>query len=195
MVGLHRADVQLQHELDRIDRQAFTAVSNIANHQQAMKMSWRRLEAQRNSPKMSPRPRSRSCTDQQLTRPRRSLLSSNKTRLYVSATPQVYFGGGSRLPRDQGHTAGEEGKTRGASPTPFFQLSSLCLYVDDSDVGSSRSHSSLLPPTMYTMPASPFISSPYMYRWVSSQECSPAPSHPLSTDEGLMERRKVSQAL
>lgn len=121
MVGLHRADVQLQHKLERIDRQAFTAVSNIANHQQAMKMSWRRLEAQRNSPKVTQRTRSRSLSDQQVAGPRRSLLSSNKTRLYVSATPQVYFGRGSRLPGDQGHTAGEDRKTRGREePHPLF---------------------------------------------------------------------------
>lgn len=126
MVGLHRADVQLQQELEKLDRQAFTAVSNIANHQQAMKMSWRRLEAQRNSPKASQRPRSRSCSDQQ---PRRTLLSSNKTRLYVSTTPQVYFGSGSQLPEDKGHTAGEDGapektaeqRVRGTNqPRPLF---------------------------------------------------------------------------
>lgn len=129
MVGLHRADVQLQHELEKIDRQAFTAVSNIANHQQAMKMSWRRLEAQRNSPKMSQRPRSRSCSDHQLAGPRRSLLSSNKTRLYVATTPQIYFGSGSRLLGDRGHTAGEDGKTRGTDQPHPFSLQLIVLHV------------------------------------------------------------------
>lgn len=159
MVGLHRADVQLQHELDRIDRQAFTAVSNIANHQQAMKMSWRRLEAQRNSPKMSQRPRSRSCSDHQLNEPRRSLLSSNKTRLYVSATPQVYFGGGSSLPRDQSHPAGEEGKTRGMSPTPFsLQLNSppsVFIKMTLMSVAVAATAASSLPQLCQPLPSSP----------------------------------------
>ena len=92
LVGLHRVNTQLQQELDKIDRQAFTAVSNIANHQQAMKMSWRRLETQRNSPKT--RARAGSCPEEPSpTAARRGLMmSSNKTKLYVSSTPQIYSG-------------------------------------------------------------------------------------------------------
>lgn len=129
IVGLQRVDAQLQHELEKIDRQAFTAVSNIANHQQAMKMSWRRLETQRNSPKQ--RPRSRSCSDQLTPRAalRRPLLSSNTTKLYVSATPRVYSG--SQLPQEQEPALREDEApvkdnavvptvaAKGTSPSPF----------------------------------------------------------------------------
>ena len=126
LVGLQRVNAQLQQELDKIDRQAFTAVSNIANHQQAMKMSWRRLEAQRNGPKAAAKPRSSRTPP-----PSRSLmLSSNKTKLYVSATPQIYAGDGQQ-PLQERRTEDEEAtekdgsgavqQTRGtASPTPFL---------------------------------------------------------------------------
>lgn len=43
-VELHQVDVLLQKEIGRLERQQNAAVSNIANHQQAMKMSWRKLE-------------------------------------------------------------------------------------------------------------------------------------------------------
>ncbi len=46
-VELHQADVLLQKEIGRLERQQNAAVSNIANHQQAMKMSWRKLEQRR----------------------------------------------------------------------------------------------------------------------------------------------------
>ncbi len=46
-VELHQVDVLLQKEIGRLERQQSAAVSNIANHQQAMKMSWRKLEQKR----------------------------------------------------------------------------------------------------------------------------------------------------
>jgi hypothetical protein len=142
MVGLHRANAQLQQELDKIDRQAFTAVSNIANHQQAMKMSWRRLEAQRNSPKSS-RAKVES-SDQQPAAPRKGLLmSSNKTRLYVSATPHIYSGQSSE---QQSRGSDSEGETVG----------SRGLAQDDTEVGG-RSSGQLTT-------SSPYVSSPFMYR-------------------------------
>ena len=129
MVNLHRANAQLQQELDKIDRQAFTAVSNIANHQQAMKMSWRRLEAQRNSPKVA-RGKSEPSSEQQQSQRKGLLMSSNKTRLYVSATPQIYSG---QVPEQQsGETENEveatgdrRPSTRGepsSAPPPFVSL-------------------------------------------------------------------------
>ena len=132
LVGLQKAGVQLQRELEKIDRQAFTAVSNIANHQQAMKMSWRRLEARRSSPQLQQR--SFSCSDQQTASPglRRSLLSSNTTKLSLAATPQIYSGSPAGPVHQQSRTAGSPGRrteatgpgpgrtgTRGTSPTHF----------------------------------------------------------------------------
>lgn len=123
LVGLQRVNAQLQQELDKLDRQAFTAVSNIANHQQAMKMSWRRLEAQRDSPKS--RPRSRSSSDQLSPSPRRAMLSSNTTKLYVTATPQIYCGEQQLLPgagdgREDGGTA-PAASDKGEPAPPSFQ--------------------------------------------------------------------------
>ena len=91
LVGLHKADVQLQKKLDKLDRQAHTAVSNISSNQQAMKMSWRRLEAQRGaaSPSVGRRPVERLPCSAALSR--RGPFSSN-THLYVSGTPEVYSG-------------------------------------------------------------------------------------------------------
>ena len=129
LVGLQRVNAQLQQELDKIDRQAFTAVSNIANHQQAMKMSWRRLDAQRNGSKAAAKPRSSS--DSQIPPPSRSLmLSSNKTKLYVSATPQIYAGG-AQQPLQERRTGDEEAAEKDGSraaqrvkgtpsPSPFL---------------------------------------------------------------------------
>lgn len=48
-VEMHQVDVQLQKEIDRLERQQSAAVTNIANHQQAMKMTWRKLEQRRAS--------------------------------------------------------------------------------------------------------------------------------------------------
>ncbi|CAI8045825.1 hypothetical protein GBAR_LOCUS25340 [Geodia barretti] len=148
MVGLHRANAQLQQELDKIDRQAFTAVSNIANHQQAMKMSWRRLEAQRNSPKST---RAKvECSDQQPAAPRKGLLmSSNKTRLYVSATPNIYSGQSSE---QQSRGSDSEGETVGS-----HRASGMAQ--DDTEVGGRFSRQS-----GRLTSSSPYVSSPFMYR-------------------------------
>ena len=88
VVGLQKANVQLQREIEKIERQSQTAVNNIANHQQAMKMSWRRLEEKRmaESPLLSRDSHKAS----KVTPTRKILLSSNTTRLYVPATPDVY---------------------------------------------------------------------------------------------------------
>ena len=122
LVGMHRANAQLQQELEKIDRQAFTAVSNIANHQQAMKMSWRRLEAQRNSPKTT-RAKAEPCSDPQPQQRRGLLVSSNRTKLYVAATPQIYFGGQAGQPQQLGDTESEAGtgatKGESSAPPPF----------------------------------------------------------------------------
>ena len=137
LVGLQKAGVQLQRELEKIDRQAFTAVSNIANNQQAMKMSWRRLEARRSSPQL--RQRSFSSSDQQTASPgRRPLLSSNITKLSVAATPQIYSGSPAGPVHQQSRGAGSPGRrtaatgagrtgTRGTSPTHFSAQRQLIL--------------------------------------------------------------------
>ena len=83
-VELHQVDVQLQKEIDRLERQQNAAVSNIANHQQAMKMSWRRLEQKRASENP---PKSSSIeTNPSAPAPKRGIFHSN-TKLNVAANP------------------------------------------------------------------------------------------------------------
>lgn len=115
LVGLQKVNVQLQKELDKLDRQAHTAVSNIANHQQAMKMSWRRLEAQRDFGNASPRVRRAAERLPASPGPRRSLFSSN-TLLYVNATPDVY-----------GRRTDEQKDAEAAGTSPAHFLSALAI--------------------------------------------------------------------
>ena len=89
LVGLQKVKVQLEKEISKLDKQQATAVSNIANHQQAMKMTWRRQEQRRvmESPILS-----RSARNVELGEepgPRRGLFHS-KTKLYVRNTPDIY---------------------------------------------------------------------------------------------------------
>ena len=87
LVGLQKVNVQLQKELEKLERQQTTAVNNIANHQQAMKMTWRRLEQKRamESPHVS-----RTATKKnEEGGARRSLFQSN-TKLFVNKTPDIY---------------------------------------------------------------------------------------------------------
>ncbi|KAL5499622.1 hypothetical protein EMCRGX_G011074 [Ephydatia muelleri] len=90
LIGLQKVNVQLQKEIDSIEKQKKTAVNNIANHQQALKMSWRRLEQQRNMASSPLLTRATTApSDANPRQPRKGILQSN-TRLYVNATPQVY---------------------------------------------------------------------------------------------------------
>ena len=97
VVGLQKVNVQLQKEIDKLERQAHTAVSNIANHQQAMKMSWRRLEQKRNAESPLLSRASKTEGTRHSPKEKRGLFASN-TKLYVHATPQIYGMDGSASP-------------------------------------------------------------------------------------------------
>lgn len=88
LVGLQKNNVQLQREIEKLERQSQTAINNIANHQQAMKMSWRRLEQRRQNE--SPLPSRVGSRGSRSPKARKALLSSNKTMLYVRSTPDIY---------------------------------------------------------------------------------------------------------
>lgn len=89
LVGLQKVKVQLEKEINKLDKQQATAVSNIANHQQAMKMTWRRQEQRRitESPLLSRS--ARNVDHGEEPGPRRGLFHS-KTKLYVRNTPDIY---------------------------------------------------------------------------------------------------------
>lgn len=87
VVGLHKTDVQLKKMMESLEQQQNTALNNIANHQQAMKMSWRKLEEKRSA---SPQMRRDEKTKEDTRKAKRGMLLQSNTRLYTSTTPDVY---------------------------------------------------------------------------------------------------------
>lgn len=87
MVGMQKTEVKLNKMLDSLQRQQNTAINNIANHQQAMKMSWRRLEERRSASPLLTRAEKREKEEEKT---KRGLLLQSNTRLYVNRTPQIY---------------------------------------------------------------------------------------------------------
>lgn len=87
IVDMQKNKVKLKKMIETLESQQNTAVSNIANHQQAMKMSWRRLEERRaTSPLMT---RAEKRTEQKSTKNRGMMLQS-KTKFNVNMTPEIY---------------------------------------------------------------------------------------------------------
>ncbi len=87
IVGLQKTDVQLKKMMDNLDRQQHTAVNNIANHQQAMKMSWRRLEERRSASPLLTRSDKKK---EETKKSKRGLMLQSNTKLYVNKTPEIY---------------------------------------------------------------------------------------------------------
>lgn len=86
LVSLHKTDVKMKKMMDSLEQQQHTAVNNIANHQQAMKMSWRRLEEKRSSsPNMT-----RAEKTQQAKGSKKGMLLQSSTKLSVDKTPEIY---------------------------------------------------------------------------------------------------------
>lgn len=89
LVGLHKTDAQLKKMIDSLDHEQNTAVNSIANHQQAMKMSWRRLEERRSSSPLM----TRAEKNEQAKSSKRGMMLQSNTRLYVDKTPEIYHAG------------------------------------------------------------------------------------------------------
>ncbi len=86
VVGLHKTEVQLKKMIDSLEQQQNTAVNNIANHQQAMKVSWRRLEEKRaSSPQMRDDDKK-----EDTKKARKVMMLQSNTKLYVNKTPEIY---------------------------------------------------------------------------------------------------------
>lgn len=142
LIGLQKVNVQLQKEIDSIEKQKKTAVNNIANHQQALKMSWRRLEQQRNVASSPLQSRATTApTDGANPRQLRKGILQSNTRLYVAATPQVY-------------------DSIASSP------SATQLTVTSAEQDETENHSAIAPglfDNKYSR-SSPYISSPFTFR-------------------------------
>lgn len=171
LIGLQKVNVQLQKEIDSIEKQKKTAVNNITNHQQALKMSWRRLEQQRNAASSSPlltRATTAPSADANSRQPRKGILQSN-TRLYVSATPQVY-------------------------DATSASSSAVQLTVTSAE---DESHSGMAPgldlaDNKYVR-SSPYISSPFMLRKEALPRIA-TPSSLASGEDGTSDGRRSSSA-
>lgn len=88
MVGLQKTEVKFKKMADSLERQQNTAINNIANHQQAMKMSWRRLEERRTaSPLLTTKEKQQK---DDTSKAKKGMMLQSNTRLYVKGTPQVY---------------------------------------------------------------------------------------------------------
>lgn len=84
-IELNKSKVQLEKEFSRLEKQSRTETNNICNHQQALKMTWRRLEQRRQQERPVPE-RLRKETD---ATDRRGLLYS-KTTMSVDDTAAIY---------------------------------------------------------------------------------------------------------
>ena len=175
---LRQADLKLQKELERLEKQSYTATNNISNHQQVLKNSWRRLEQKRLQDQMSPltsRKTKKNLSPAEDTRKR--LMFANKTSLSSEIV----------TPKDE-----ENGRSPLQSQRPFTNASHRNYAEDLSSTGSlphlqermtnssgqMREPGGLpqtrpqLPPlngngarTNHTyMQRSPYISSPYAFR-------------------------------
>jgi len=146
---LSRNHLQLQKEISKIEKQAKTAVTNLSNNQQAMRMSLRNIEGRRKaeSPLITRQVRSMDIDDTPLLK--RQSLFANNTCLTVDSTAEAYLRSGGLQ------------RTRAAS-----------FSVEDSatDVTYTTSSTELQPPAA-PPPAtsddrSPYVSTPYNVRKV-----------------------------
>jgi hypothetical protein len=85
LVTIHKADIQLKKMITSLEHEESTAVNNIANHQQAMKMSWRRLEEKRSSSPDISRPEKTKAKWS-----KRGMMLQSNTKLSVDSTPEIY---------------------------------------------------------------------------------------------------------
>ena len=175
LIGLQKVNVQLQKEIDSLEKQKKTAVNNIANHQQALKMSWRRLEQQRNmagSPQLTRA--TTAPTDAQPRQPRKGLLQSN-TRLYVNSTPQVY--------------------DSSASTSSAVQLTFTPTEDETERPSSNAPTTASLLDSRYVR-SSPYISSPFMLRKEGLPRIlTPSPLASSGDEDGASDGRRSSEEL
>ena len=173
LVGLQKVKVQLEKEITKLDKQQATAVTNIANHQQAMKMTWRQLQQRRmaESPLLS---RSKQdVEDANESGVRRGLFHS-KTKLYVRNTPNVYH----PETKGDGGSLSSSSATRleeAAPPTNRGQgthsISASVFANNKVSIGGHQTRSSSQAGQYSSTLAarhlnSPYISSPYNFRYV-----------------------------
>ena len=173
---LRKQEMHLKREIERLEKQTKATNSYISDHQQALKMSWRRLEEQRQkdqSPTVSRRTRR---SDGLINESKRKLLFSNAT----SVTIDVPNPNG-----DSSHARNGKGLDDGLSSsesTPFI------------DPGGSP----LKTKGQYNFATSPYISSPQKFRrqaplsTVSGLGRSQPSQHPLTMTSVVAGRKSLT---
>ena len=147
---LSRNHLQLQKEISKIEKQAKTAVTNLSNNQQALRMSLRNIEGRRKaeSPLITRQVRSVDGEDRLLVK--RQSLFANNTCLTVDSTAEAYLRAG--------------GRTRAASFSVDRTTDS------DTDVTYTTSTTELQPPVAppptTSDDRSPYVSTPLSVRKV-----------------------------
>ena len=158
-VELKKADLMLQKELQRLEKQTKATTNIISDHQQAMKMSWRRLEFKRQQDE-SPSPGRK-------TKRNGSLVEDTRRKLLFANTTVVSLDLPNDTTRSRAHTSAgtrhsyedDELNTGGSVST----LQPRLLHENGEGVEprpQTRGGYSYI----RTFKASPYISSPYAYR-------------------------------
>lgn len=174
---LRKQEMHLKREIERLEKQTKATNSYISDHQQALKMSWRRLEEQRQkdeSPTVSRRTRR---SDGLINDSKRKLLFSNATSVTIDLPNP---NGESSHPRN---SKGLNDDLSSSGSVPFIEPGGSPLKMR----GQSQ----------YNFAASPYISSPQKFRrqaptTVSGLGRSQAPQHPLTMASGVTGRKSLT---
>ena len=154
---LRLADMKLKKEIERLEKQSYTTTNNISNHQQALKMSWRRLEQRRQHDQDSPTGSRKNRSGLSEKDSRRGLLFSNRTVLSLDSAEER----NDVIPRTFANVHNSE--LRSSDSLPHLQSKDDTSRIESRE-SSSFSHASHIK-------ASPYISSPYpFYRKTTDQK-------------------------
>lgn len=154
---LRLADMKLKKEIERLEKQSYTTTNNISNHQQALKMSWRRLEQRRQHDQDSPTGNRKNRSGLSEKDSRRGLLFSNRTVLTLDSGEER---------NEKSTSANVHNSELSSDSLPHLQSKDDTSRIEsrESTVKSSFSHASHIK-------ASPYISSPYpFYRKTTDQK-------------------------
>jgi len=147
---LTRNHLQLQKEISKIEKQAKTAVTNLSNNQQAMRMSLRNIEGRRKveSPLITRKVGSMDIEDRPLLK--RQSLFANSTCLTVDSTVEAYLRTGG-LPRTRASSFSVDQATDSAVDVTYTS-------------SSTELQPPAAPPPTTTDDKSPYVSTPYNVR-------------------------------
>lgn len=174
---LRKKELQLQKEFDLMEKQSRTSTNNIANHQQVLKNSWRRLEQRKLEDQLTPLESRTKKRVQPVADRNKRLMFSNRTAICIE-----------KLPSDSNHADNElsssgslphlsEGKSRGSELSSNSKSTHLLPPISPYP---TRGHSGSFGNNgdkngMKSIQRSPFISSPYGFR---------RPTYPTGTTAG-----------